>query len=66
MAILKQVVDLQETVKRLMEQNDKLHRELNATRCELYRQGDLRQICKHWNNPDWASTCCDVNCEGCK
>lgn len=30
MAILKQVVDLQETVKRLMEQNDKLRGELDA------------------------------------
>lgn len=48
MAILKQVVDLQETVKRMMEQNDKLRRELNATRCELYKHGDLCQICKHW------------------
>lgn len=59
MAILKQVVDLQETVKRLMEQNAKLRGERDAMKDHIERYGDLCNLCKH--HYTWCGSDC-VTC----
>lgn len=62
MAILKQVVDLQEAVKRLMEQNVKLRRELTAMRDELSQYGCLCYIGKHnGGKSDTLENVCQAN-----
>ena len=68
MAILKQVVDLQETVKRLMEQNAKLRGERDAMKDHIERYGDLCMLCKHGERHYYNADCDAANgdCTKCE
>lgn len=68
MAILKQVVDLQEAVKRLMEQNAKLRRERDALIRAAETSAGLCSICKHnWKTEAMGEICQanDYICSDC-